>query len=202
LWPALCCPQVTWNGQQQQAECQKLHTAVEMPETVRLDAFLAAGALPPLAGGQQQEAGKENWQRQANAGKQRSGHAAAAAAVGQEGQEAATGARLMKELQPRNRVRFYSGGGGGGTPVAAQALLSPLGGLHGTPAFLRRRVGSPLAAKGPRRARAAAAVHSQAVCMAVQFQSVGGPCHSHTGSFLRLRLAPSFTSPPLMQLAG
>jgi hypothetical protein len=132
-----------------------------MPESVRLAAFLAAGALPPLAGGQQQEAGKENWQRQANAGEQGSGFAtlAAAAAAGQEAQEGATGARPMNELQPRKTVRFYSGGGGdggGGTPVATQALLLPLGGLLGTPAYLRRRTASPLAAKGPRCARTTA----------------------------------------------
>ena len=66
-----------------------------------------------------------------------------------------------------------------------------------------RKLGKCEKASGNQLGRAAAAVHSQAVCMAVQFQSVGGPCHSHTGSFLmRLRLAPSFTSPPLMQLAG
>ncbi|KAL4457464.1 hypothetical protein ABPG75_012329 [Micractinium tetrahymenae] len=121
--------QVSWNAEQQQAVCQKLHTQVSIADRVQLGPFLAAGATPLLPGRRQQEAGKENEQLEANTG---------AASAG-----AAEAARQGKgTLQRRSGAAFY-GGGGATTPVASSALLSP--GAFNSPA-LRGRQATPAAA--------------------------------------------------------
>lgn len=131
--------QVTWNAEAQQPVCQKLHTSVEIPEAVRLGGFLAAGALPPLAGSRACEPGKENEQQAANA--------AAAAAPGEGG----FSSRPAKELAPRRGVQFY------GTPVATGVVLSPLPGRQfhsSTPKTFLRRRSTPVAGPFARCGRA------------------------------------------------
>lgn len=143
-WPAP--PQVSWSPERQQAVCQKLHTRVEMPETVRLERFLASsGARPPLPGGARAEPGKENEQQAANA---EVGSPRAAAAAGSMADAAHTRQqRPLAGMQARTGGSFY--GSGGSTAAASSGLLSPLG-LQTSMLQVFKRCGTPAAFKGAR----------------------------------------------------
>lgn len=149
--------------------CQKLHTPTELPETVRLERFLAAtGARPPLACGAAAEPGKENEQQAANAevGSPRAGGAASVALA------EAPQARQLRPLggmQPRKGGSFY--GSGGSAAAASSGLLSPLGPLASTPRMFKR-CGTPAAFRGARCAGVARHLHGLAVCCLVLARQV------------------------------
>lgn len=106
-----------------------------MPEAVQLGGLLAAGAAPPLPGGLQQEAGKENAQLEANAG----GADGSAQQQRQQQPRGDDSAAKGHRMGQRQEFSLYGGGGGTVTPVATSALLSP-GGLH-SPALRRSLTG-------------------------------------------------------------
>lgn len=138
--------QVSWSPERQQAVCQKLHTRVEMPETVRLERFLASsGARPPLPGGAAAEPGKENEQQAANA--EVVSPQAAAGAGSMADAAHARQQRPLAGMQARTGGSFY--GSGGSTAAASSGLLSPLGLQTCTPQVFKR-CGTPAAFKGAR----------------------------------------------------
>lgn len=139
---------MTWSAERQQALCQKLHTRVEMPETVRLERFLAAtGAQPPLPGGAAAEPGKENEQQAANP--EALGSPRAAAAGGLAEAPRARQARPLGDMQPRAGGSFY--GSGGSMAAASSGMLSPQGLQASTPhTFKLNRCSTPAAFKGAR----------------------------------------------------
>lgn len=153
--------------------CQKLHTRIELPETVRLERFLAtAGARPPLPGGAAAETGKENEQQAANAemASPRAGGAASGALA-----EAplAQRPRPLGGMLPRAGGTFY--GSGGSAAAASSGLLSPLEPLASTPRMFKR-CDTPAAFKGARCAGIARRYHGLAVCCPVLAHQVPPAC--------------------------
>lgn len=137
--------QVSWHEQQKRPVCQKLHTSVEMPETVQLGSYLAVAAQPPLPGGQLQlhAPGKENEQQHVNT-------APNSQEAGPASQEA-TPLEVYPKTRPgsQNHGDISGGGISGGnriTAVASHALVhsTPRPGAAAATPFLKRRLpGTP-----------------------------------------------------------
>ncbi|KAI3436489.1 hypothetical protein D9Q98_005906 [Chlorella vulgaris] len=136
---------VSWHEQQKRPVCQKLHTSVEMPETVQLGSYLAVAAQPPLPGGQLQlhAPGKENEQQHVNT-------APNSQEAGPASQEA-TPLEVYPKTRPgsQNHGDISGGGISGGnriTAVASHALVhsTPRPGAAAATPFLKRRLpGTP-----------------------------------------------------------